>query len=219
MFSNRTITRRAFLTGLAGTGAALALAACGTSSSPSGTAKNSESPNARSKTLSGTLTFMSWDDETTMRPVLEAFQKKYPRLTVQTSYVPPVTQYINTLQERLLAGTAPDVFIYTDENRAALNAHHFVRNLSDQPWVSEMADANRAFMSADGGVWGLSPASWTAGPIYNVDLLHKAGYSDTPTTWGGLITLCGKLRDEKVQPLYDSVPPPGTMLEGLVEEK
>ena len=128
-----------------------------------------------------------------------------------------MTQYISTLEERLLAGTAPDVFIYTDEDEAELNTHHLVRDLSDQPWVKYLASANREFVSTQGHVWGLSVTSWTAGPIYNVDLLHKAGYSQPPSTWADFLKLCDALKGLKVTPVYDTaVPPPGALLVGLI---
>ncbi len=131
--------------------------------------------------------------------------------------MPPVAQYISTLEERLLAGTAADVFIYTDEDEAELNAHHFVRDLSAQPWVKYVAKGNREFASTNGHLWGLSVTTWTAGPIYNVDLLHKAGYNAPPATWADFLKLCGTLKDMKVTPIYDGgPPPPGPLLIGLI---
>ena len=68
-----------------------------------------------------------------------------------------------------------------------------------------------------GKVWGLSATTWTAGPIYNLDLLHKAGYKEPPETWADFLKLCGTLKGLKVTPVYDTaVPPPGTLLVGLV---
>ena len=208
-----TLSRRAFL-GRAAGGAAIAAVA------PSllrmGPAAAAGVANATAS-VSGTLTFMSWDSAEVITPTLKAFEALYPQVSVQVSYVPPVTQYISTLEERLLAGTAPDVFIYTDEDEAELNAHHLVRDLSDQPWVKYLATANREFASTQGHLWGLSATSWTAGPIYNLDLLHKAGYSEPPGTWAEFLKLCDTLKGMKVTPVYDTaVPPPGALLVGLI---
>ena len=72
-------------------------------------------------------------------------------------------------------------------------------------------------MSTQGKVWGLSATTWTAGPIYNVDLLHKAGYSGPPATWADFLKLCSTLKGLKVTPVYDTaVPPAGTLLVGLI---
>ena len=99
---------------------------------------------------------MSWDTPAVMQPVIAAFNKQYPGVNVEISYTPPITEYISTLQERLLAGTAADVFIYTAENKAQLNQGNFVRNLADQPWVKYMANNNRQFMATPGGVWAVT---------------------------------------------------------------
>lgn len=211
---DNAISRRSFLYGMAGAGAAATIS--GSLVRSIGRLDAGVRDAARAS-LSGTLTFQSWDSATVMGPVIKAFNALYPRVTVDVSYPPPVTQYISTLEERLLAGDAPDVFIYTDEDQAELNAHHFVRDLTDEPWVKYMAKANRDFVTHDGAVWGLSITSWTAGPIYNMDLLHKAGYRALPATWADFLKLCDVLKGMKVTPVYDTaVPPPGALLGGLV---
>ena len=207
------ISRRNFLYGMVGAGAAVTI---GRGVLGSG-GLEARTADAASSAPSGTLTFMSWDSAEVITPTLKAFEARYPQISLQASYVPPVTQYISTLEERLLAGTAPDVFIYTDEDEAELNTHHLVRDLSDQPWVKYLASANREFASTQGHIWGLSVTSWTAGPIYNVDLLHKAGYSQPPGTWADFLKLCDALKGLKVTPVYDTaVPPPGALLVGLI---
>lgn len=211
--ADKPISRRNFMCGMLG-GAAAAVGAPAVLRTG---LLDKELFSSASSSPSGTLTFMPWSTAAVIGPTLKAFQARYPRVTVDASYVPPVTQYISTLEERLLGGTAPDVFIYTDEDEAELNTHHFVRDLTDQPWVKYMAKANREFMSSGGRVWGLSVTSWTAGPIYNVDLLHKAGYKAPPETWADFLKLCNTLKGMKVAPVYDTaVPPPGALLVGLI---
>ena len=60
---------------------------------------------------------------------------------------------------------------------------------------------NREFASTPGHLWGLSVTTWTAGPIYNVDLLHKAGYNAPRATWADFLKLCSTLKDMKVTPI------------------
>ena len=148
--ADNPISRRNFLYGMVGTGAALTL---GRRVVGSGRVEPGVR-GAASASPSGTMTFMSWDSAEVMTPAIKAFEARYPQVSVQPSYVPPVTQYISTLEERLLAGTAPDVFIYTDEDEAELNSHHLVRDLSDQPWVKYLATANREFRVNPGGPMG-----------------------------------------------------------------
>ncbi len=210
---SKPLSRRTFLTRAAGGAAAAAIAPSLLRIGPAGASSIADT----SSSPSGTLTIMPWDTEEVLGPTLKAFAAHYPNVSVQASYVPPVAQYISTLEERLLAGTAADVFIYTDEDEAELNAHHFVRDLSAQPWVKYVAKGNREFASTIGHLWGLSVTTWTAGPIYNVDLLHKAGYNAPPATWADFLKLCSTLKDMKVTPIYDGgPPPPGPLLIGLI---
>ena len=48
--------------------------------------------------LSGTLTILSWYDETKAAPVLEAFKEKYPNVNVDFQYSPPVQDNIINLR-------------------------------------------------------------------------------------------------------------------------
>jgi raffinose/stachyose/melibiose transport system substrate-binding protein len=209
--SPSSLSRRAFLARAAG-GAAAAMVAPSLLRMGSAAASTVQ---AAGSSVSGTLTFMSWDTPAVMQPVIAAFNKLYPSVNVEISFTPPVSEYISTLQERLLAGTAADIFIYTAENKAQLNQGNFVRNLSDQPWVKDMAAANLQFMSTPGGVWGLSPASWAGGVIYNTKILAKAGYKQLPGTWSGFLELCSKLKAMKITPYYDAGTP-GVALEALI---
>jgi raffinose/stachyose/melibiose transport system substrate-binding protein len=43
---------------------------------------------------SKTVTFLSWDNQQTIKPVLDEFEKENPGYTVKASYAPPVPQYI-----------------------------------------------------------------------------------------------------------------------------
>ena len=54
---------------------------------------------------------------------------------VEMSRVPPIPNYISTLSTRLLAGIGPDVFIYTVENKTALNKYNYVYDLTNEPFV------------------------------------------------------------------------------------
>ena len=44
--------------------------------------------------LSGTLSILSWYDETKAAPVIEAFNAKYPNVTIDFQYSPAVAVYV-----------------------------------------------------------------------------------------------------------------------------
>lgn len=55
------------------------------------------------------ISFLSWDGEATMKTVLAGFKAAHPDITVTTTYSPPVAEYVQTLQTRVLSKKAPDV--------------------------------------------------------------------------------------------------------------
>src|SRR5450756_537116 len=81
--------------------AALTLTACGGGDSDGGGGDGAT-----------TLTLLSWEGEATMTPVVEAFEAENPDITLEVSYSPPVAEYIQTLQTRVLSGTC---LLYTSD--------------------------------------------------------------------------------------------------------
>jgi raffinose/stachyose/melibiose transport system substrate-binding protein len=171
-------------------GGALATSGCGASTTGS------------SGSTGKSLAFFSWDDHTIMQPVLDLYTKQTGS-AVAFSNVPPVQEYISTLDAALKAGTAADVFALTAENRHVV-ADGYLKDLSDQPFISVMNSANREFMTFDGKVYGLSTASWAGGIMYNKTLLAKAGATSLPDSWAGFLRLCAKLKSLGIAPYYEA---------------
>ena len=208
------MSRRRFMA-LGSAGAALAavsasslVSGCSGSSSPAPAAKSSGNG------VSGTISFLSWDTLAISQPMVNLFQKAYPNVQVQVEYQNPNTTYLPTLATRLSSGTAPDVFIYTAQNKASLNAGDYVLDITDQDSTKVMAAANRNFMSNGGRVYGFSPASWASGPIWNLKLLDKVG-GTPPATWDEFIETGHRLKGLGVTP-YSDAAQLGTILEGLL---
>jgi raffinose/stachyose/melibiose transport system substrate-binding protein len=204
-FSRRSILKGAALAAVA---SPLVSACAGSSSStaPAGKASGKSG-------ISGTISFLSWDTLAISQPMVNLFQKAYPNVQVQVEFENPNT-YIATLATRLASGTAPDIFIYTAQNKAALNAGDYVLDITDQYSTTVMAAANRNFMSDAGKVYGFSPASWASGPIWNLQLLDKVG-GTPPATWDEFIEVGHKLKALGVTP-YSDAAQLGTILEGLL---
>ena len=205
------LSRRRFLAlGAAGAAGAALIAA-----SPSASAGvRSGVTNVRESTPSSTLSFFSWDPIPVMQPIVNLFHKHNPSITVEMSRVPPIPNYISTLSTRLLAGIGPDVFIYTVENKTALNKYNYVYDLTNEPFVKVMAANNRNFMSFNNKVWGLSVAAWAGGIYYNKALLAKVG-SVPATTWDEFLTLCGKFKALGITPYFGGGMP-DTVIEALI---
>jgi len=149
------------------------------------------------------VSFFSWDNQQVMQPIITAFEKANPTIKVDFSYAPPVPQYISTLQTRLRSGTAADVFIITAENKVDLMGNKLVKDLANEPFMSNIADASKAAYTKDGAVYGAALSSWGGGIIYNKDLLAKAGFTTPPQTWDGFLGLCQKLKAAGVTPFLE----------------
>ena len=169
--------------------AALALTGCSAGSGASGGSK--------------TVSFLSWDNEQTMKPVFAEFEKENPGYTVKASYAPPVPQYIQKLQTLLGSGTAPDVFIITAENKAQIMSGGFAKDLSSESWISNISPAAKATYTQNGKVYGAATASWGGGILINKDLLAKVGYTDAPKTWQDFLDLGKKLKAAGITPFYE----------------
>jgi raffinose/stachyose/melibiose transport system substrate-binding protein len=153
----------------------------------------------------GTLSYLSWETQEVMAPVIAAFEEAHPEIEMDVSYAPPVQEYITALQTRLLSGTAPDVFMMAAENRAQLIDGDFVVDLSGEDFVANIPDFNQQTYGRDGAVYGMSMASWGAGVMYNRDLLAEVGYDAPPETWDEFLELCRELEAAGIAPYYEAV--------------
>lgn len=152
-----------------------------------------------------TLSFLSWSNEEIMEPFIEQFEEDNPGITIDFSYSPPTSEYIQTLQTRLVGNQAPDVFIITSENKADLISNGYVTDLTDESFMENVSEANKDFVSSDGRVYGLSTTSWASGIFYNIDLLAEVGYDEPPTTWDEFLDLCAELQDAGITPYLETI--------------
>ena len=206
------LTRRRFLAlGAAGAAGAALVAA---SPSVASAAVRSGVRNVREPEAKTTLSFLSWDTITVIKPIVDLFEKQNPSISIEISHLQGPQPYVSVLATRLLAGVGPDVFIYTVENKTQLNKYNYVYDLSNQSFISVMAANNRSFMSYNGGVWGLSVAAGAGGIYYNKALLAKVG-SAPASTWDEFLTLCGKFKAMGITPYFGGGQP-DVVVEALI---
>ncbi|KFI46902.1 raffinose/stachyose/melibiose transport system substrate-binding protein [Bifidobacterium bohemicum] len=151
------------------------------------------------------LSYLSWNNEQASKPFIDEFEKENPDISIDFSYSPPTPEYIQTLQTRLVGNQAPDVFVITSENKADLMNNHYVKDLTDEPFMKNIAQANKDFVTRDGKVYGMSTSSWASGIVYNKDLLKKAGTQEVPKTWDDFLAACAKLKKAGVTPYLETV--------------
>lgn len=171
---------------------ATTLAACGGSGGQA---------NAGSTDGSGELTFFSWDNEATMKPLIAEFEKENPKIKIKFSFAPPVQEYTDTLQKRLLGGTAADVFILG--NKAEQVGAGYVKDLSNLPVISELSPFNVKMYSYKDKPYGVSVASWGGGFLVNLDLLKQVGVTEPPATWDQYLQLLATLKGAGITPFLE----------------
>jgi ABC-type glycerol-3-phosphate transport system substrate-binding protein len=166
------------------------------SSSPTSVASTSAAPTAAS--LSGTLRVQEWAPGGTAlwTSLKQAFEAKYPGVTVQLEEV-PFPNYNDKVASYVALGDGPDVFFM--ETGPAIN--QFKGSL--MPLNGKVDDVFNNLNSTWTGcenwdcsktVWGL-PFSMQGHPIYyNKSVLTAAGLSAPPTSFKELETACTKIK-------------------------
>lgn len=165
---------------------------------------------------SDTLTFLSWSGEEVMGPVVEQFEAEHPDIQVEVSYAPPVAEYIQALQTRVLSGTAPDVFLIAAENKTNLIDGGHVLDLAEEPWMSTIPEFNQATYGRDGAVYGASTSTWGAGILFNKALLAEIGVDTIPATWDEFLALCAQLQDAGITPYLEDLTQMPTIVSSFV---
>lgn len=149
------------------------------------------------------LSILAWNNEKEMKPILDGFTKKYPHITFDFSYSPPVTDYIAKLQTMLLSDSATDIFIIAAENRNEIIDGGFALDLTDEPFMSVMLDSNKPMLSKNGRTYAFTQTGWAGGLFYNKQLFRQAGINELPKTWDEFIQMSLKLKEAGIIPIYD----------------
>ena len=151
--------------------------------------------------LTGTLSILSWYDETKSAPIIEGFKAKYPNVTVDFTYAPPVGDYVEKMSTLLYAGTAPDVMYMALENRELLTAGGYLMDLSGEPYMQDgtIPDSVKAMYPNTAAV-----DCWVGGLFYNKDIFEACGITEEPKTWDEFKAVCQTLVDNGYVPLMDN---------------
>jgi len=176
------------------------LAACGKSGDEG---KNNEASKGADAPKAVKLSILAWNNEKEMKPVIDGFKAKYPHISFDFQFAPPVTDYIKKLQTMLLSDTTPDIFMIAAENRNEIIDGGYALDLTDEPFMSVMLDSNKPMLSKNGRTYAFTQTGWAGGLFYNKQLFQKAGIDRLPQTWDEFIQVCLKLKEAGILPLYD----------------
>jgi len=152
------------------------------------------------------LSYFSWDTQPLMQPLISKFEQDNPNIKIDFSFAPPQVEYNATLQKRLLAGTAADVYMIDGENRTALIDNHRVTDLTGKPFMANIQNGGHGNgYDANGRVYGMNVSSWGNGLVVNKALAQSVGMTRPPQTWAEFLDLCRKLKEKGVAPVEESL--------------
>lgn len=156
------------ITVLAVAGLSIGLSACG-GSSDTGAGKAGEKI---------TLTYLSWNSEKEVRPLIDAFEKANPniKIDVQTAEG-SANGYAKTLTTRASGNQLPDIFHMSTELRDVMK-NGWAKDLTKEPFMEGIDQTAKDLYSYNGKVYGMAVSAWGGVIVYNKALLKKAGVSE-----------------------------------------
>lgn len=182
---------------LTAAGLSLALSACGGSNA--GGAENSDKDGKKV-----TLTYLSWNSEKEVSPLIKAFEEKYPniKIDVQTAEG-SANGYAKTLTTRAAGNQLPDVFHLSTELRDVMKSG-LAKDITDEPFMEGIDQTAKDLYSYKGKVYGMSVSAWGGVIVYNKALLKKAGVPEQiPTKFSDFIKYGEKIKAAGIIPYME----------------
>lgn len=145
---------------------------------------------------STTISYFTWNNESSMRPVIEAFEAEHPDIKIDLSSANnDPTEYSQTLLTRASGQQLPDVFHLSLETRSEIIDAGLAKDLTGSAFLEGADPTAQEMYSQDGKVYGMSLSAWAGVIIYNADLLAQVGYDSVPTDLDGFLELGQALND------------------------
>ncbi|WP_276357080.1 extracellular solute-binding protein [Cohnella caldifontis] len=160
--------------------------------SPSGSASVSASAPAPSESQEKVkLTLLVDNNQDTViytKALVDAFQAKYPNITIETETRPTGSEGDNFVKTRLATGDMNDVFFYNSGSlMQALNPEQNMIDLTNEPFQANVIDSFKPTVSINGKIYGAPVGSTMGGGwFYNKKIYAQLGLS-VPKTWAELM--------------------------------
>ncbi|HZG85945.1 ABC transporter substrate-binding protein [Paenibacillus sp.] len=200
------------------------LAACSGGAEPASKEDGSASEGAAAATTSETATEAAAKEEAAPEPVtislltdntqdavngakalIEAFQAKYPHITVEHETRPQGAEGDNFVKTRLATGDMNDVFFYNSGSlMQALNPEQNMVDLTNEPFQANVIDSFKPTVTFNGKVYGAPVGSTMGGGwFYNKKIYADLGLS-IPKTWAELMENNDKIKAAGLTPIIGS---------------
>ena len=159
----------------------VSVAACGGSSSSSSSQGSAGDSN-------GDVTLNLWAWEPTLKPVIEAFQKKYPNIKIDFNNTGKADTTVTSLNNAIQAGSGiPDVvqLEYMTIPQFVIGEQSQLANIKDKTsgFDSFYTPGTWNSVSINDGVYALPMDSGPQAMFYNKATFDKAGITEVPKTW------------------------------------
>jgi raffinose/stachyose/melibiose transport system substrate-binding protein len=107
--------------------------------------------------------------------------------------------YDQPLKAKFAGNEAPDIFNNTGDAQLDVWIEH-LEDLTDQPWVGDLADIAKPGITRDGRLYGMPMSIEGYGLVYNKDLFKKADITTLPKTLSELKAVVNKLKAAGIAP-------------------
>ncbi|MGG5173362.1 ABC transporter substrate-binding protein [Pseudarthrobacter sp. J1738] len=172
------------------------LGGCNSSGSTTGDAKEGASSDEIAAALQTDTTLTVWGWAPQLKPIVEAFEKKYPKVKVNLENVGTNNAHYTKLQNAIKAGSgAPDV---AQIEYAALPQFALSDSLVDlkEFGAADLEDkytpSTWGSVNLNGGIYALPQDSGPMAMFYRADVFEKHGIS-VPSTWDEYVAAAKKL--------------------------
>ena len=150
--------------------------------------------------VSGTLTFLSWYNQSDMQPILDAFSEKYPEVTIDFQNVSTENnQYSQRLTLLANAGELPDVF-YIQPPVAKFARAGYLAPLDDLEAVKGLSGGYKDTYTVDGSVYAFCDDAWIGGVFYDKDQFAEYGL-EVPETYEDFLNACKTFYENGIKPI------------------
>jgi raffinose/stachyose/melibiose transport system substrate-binding protein len=158
---------------------------------------------AASKADQVTIKYVSWMSKGEDKPILEAFMKANPNIKVEDE-VFDGTQYDKLMKIRLLAGDAPDVFLFQAAQYKPYVKEGYLMDLTNQPGTVILTKTPSVadFYKVNGKIYGniINGDIPIPAVYYNKKYFSKLGIKP-PTTVNEFLAICKKIKADGKDPL------------------
>jgi len=180
----------------------LVLAACGggnTNDSKNGSGQANGSQETK------TVTVFQFKTEIVegLHELARAFEEEHPNIKIDVQTVGGSGDYEAGLKTKFASGEGPDIFSNGGYSKLELWKER-VEDLSDQPWVKDIAPAAVDPVTLDGKVYGLPLSMEGFGYIYNKDIFADLGIDTLPKTYSELEAVAKKIADAGITPFANA---------------